>query len=70
MFTKTISYPQVKVLPYLTVPVKRVTYTCRIGRITLSAACQQPPVLPDAFKDDSSSRTQSAPAALRINKRD
>ena len=66
MSIREISYPQIQVLPHLTVPAKRVTYTFRIWRITLSAVYQQPPVIPDAFKDDSAANKPAAPLYLKI----
>ncbi len=44
------TYPQVKVLPDLTVPVTRRSFALKVWRVSLAAMYTSKPVIPDAFR--------------------
>jgi hypothetical protein len=48
---RKVSYPQVRVLPDLTVPVRTITWTWAVGRITVTIAHARKPEIPAAFRD-------------------
>jgi hypothetical protein len=46
----TVTYPQVRVLPDLSVPVKRRSVAVKIWRVSLAAMYTARPVIPEAFR--------------------
>ena len=61
---KRTDYPQQSVLPYLTVPVRRVTRTWRAGRTTFTITRTQKPVIPEAFRESGNDAPPSAPRTI------
>ena len=47
----TVTHPQIKVLPDLTVAVKRRSVAVKIWRVSVAAMYTSKPVIPEAFRD-------------------